>query len=65
MIRIGVGIPRDCQKPGVLGTYSKAGMRLRQLKRSVQKTQGTKNIYIFISHPMMQKGIRKLGTNNS
>ena len=65
MIRIGVGIPRDCQKPGVLGTCSKAGMRLRQIKRSAEKTQGTKKIYVFINHPMMQKGIRKLGTNNS
>ena len=46
-------IPRDCQKPGVLRTCNKAGMRLRQLKRNAQKTQGTKNRYIFISLPMM------------
>ena len=52
-------IPRGCQRLEIHGTQSTAEVRLRQLKGSTKKAQGTKDRYVFLKHPVMQQGIRR------
>lgn len=57
-----LGTPRSLgsPEPGILGTCNRARFGLRQIK-GVPRNTRNKRRYVPISHPMMQKRIRRLG----